>query len=197
VPLEPPANVLKRREMPVLGTMTDEQRQLDEKHKGKVESLRKVVRMMKKERHERGDENSIYDAFQPFDMPILTSLVGERIDICWPLDKGEGADKTTCNEWCQGEVIEIVKMKPPTVRVMWDAMLDVEGFEACSEGECELDPRKWCKRSSWGWRKDIDVELIENYYDEDDVVVEEDDEEDIAYESSDEELDLGGETGEL
>ena len=197
VPLEPPANVLKRREMPVLGTMTDERRQLDEKHKGKVESLRKVVRMMEKERHERGDENSIYDAFQPFDMPILTSLVGERIDICWPLDKGEGADKTTCNEWCQGEVIEIVKMKPPTVRVMWDAMLDVEGFEACSEGECELDPEKWCKRSSWGWRKDIDVELIENYYDEDDVVVEEDDEEDIAYESSDEELDLGGETGEL
>mmetsp|Transcript_32268 Transcript_32268/g.67833 ORF Transcript_32268/g.67833 Transcript_32268/m.67833 type:complete len:89 (+) Transcript_32268:1194-1460(+) len=88
-------------------------------------------------------------------------------------------------------------MNPPTVKVMWDAMLDVEGFDEYPEGECELDPNKWRKRSSWGWRKDIDVELIENYYDEDDMVVEEDDEEDIAYESSDEELDLGGETEEL
>lgn len=204
IPKQPPTNVLKRREIPVLGTMTDERRQLDEKNKNDEEALRKVVKMMKRERVVRGDENSIYDAFQPFEVPELTQLVKKRIDICWPLDTVVGDNKTTEKVWCQGTVQNIVSLKPPIVNVLWDAMLDVKGFENATEGECELNPDKWRKTTAYGWRKDIDVELFENYYaDDDDVVVEEDDDEEegVVYESSsdedDNEISVGDETGEL
>ena len=179
IPKEPPTNVLTRREVPVLGTMTDERRQLDEKSKKDEEALRTVVKMMKRERKVRGDENSIYDAFQPFEAPELSELVKKRIDICWPLDTKVGDDKTTEKVWCQGTVKNIVSLKDQTVTVLWDAMLDVEGFEVATEGVCTLDRDKWRKTTSYGWRKDLDVELFENYYAEDDegVVEEEDDDE--------------------
>ena len=64
-----PTNVLRRRDVPVLGTMTDERHQLDERVKNDEEASRKVVKMTRRERVVRGDENSIYDAFQPFEVP--------------------------------------------------------------------------------------------------------------------------------
>ena len=168
--------------------MTDEWRQLDEKSKKDEEKLRTVVKMMKRERKVRGDENSIYDAFQPFEAPELSELVKnkERIDICWPLDTKVGDDKTTEKVWCQGTVKNIVSLKDRTVTVLWDAMLDVEGFEDATEGVCTLDRDKWRKTTSYEWRKCLDVELFDNYYADDDVVVEEDNDNDegVVYESS-------------
>ena len=110
-----------------------------------------------------------------------------------------GDDKTTKKVWCQGTVKNIVSLEHQTVNVLWDAMLDVEGFEEAAEGVCTLSRNKWRKTTSYGWRKDLDVELFENYYDDDDVVVEEDEEE--VEEEVEEEDDYGsscdeGETGE-
>ena len=85
--------------MPVLGTMTDERHQLDKRGKNDEEALRKVVKMMKRERLVRGDENSIYDAFQPFEVPQLTELINKKIDICWPLEKVVSDNKTTEKVW--------------------------------------------------------------------------------------------------
>ena len=113
-----------------------------------------------------------------------------------------GDNNTTEKVWCQGTVLNIVSLKPPIVNVLWDAMLDVEGFENATEGERELNADKWRKTTAYGWRKDIDVELFENYYADDDDVVEEenDDEEGVLCESSgdedDDEISVRDKTGE-
>jgi len=52
---------------------------------------------------------------------------------------------------------------PPTVKVLWDAMPDLE--EESSTSNQVLQPNKWKKKSELGWRMDIDVELFENYHD--------------------------------
>ena len=49
-------------------------------------------------------------------------------------------------------------------------MPDVENFEL--EESLLLDPTKWLKKGKCGWRKEIDVELHDNYYDKNDSVVE-------------------------
>ena len=63
--------------------MNDERRQLDEKHLEKIHGLRKAVKMLASERKSRADPNSMYDAFQPFEVTTLYELVeGEmKIDI--------------------------------------------------------------------------------------------------------------------
>ena len=50
--------------------------------------MRKVVKIMAFERKARADMNSMYDAFQPFEVPTLDELVeGEMIiDINWHVE---------------------------------------------------------------------------------------------------------------
>ena len=58
-------------------------------------------------------------------------------------------------------------------------MPDVEHFEL--EEIFLLDPTKWQKKGKCGWRKDIDIELHDNYYGDNDSVVEaENDDNDLA-----------------
>ncbi len=52
---------------------------------------------------------------------------------------------------------------PPTVKVLWDAMPDLD--EDSSTSNQVLQPNKWKKKSKFGWRMDIDVEMFENYHD--------------------------------
>ena len=72
----------------VLGTMADERQHLDTQILEKMHGLRKAVKMVEFERKARADRNSMYDAFQPFEVPTLDELVeGEmRIDINWPVE---------------------------------------------------------------------------------------------------------------
>jgi len=85
-------------------------------------------------------------------MPTLDELVGERIDVCWPYIVG---NNNTSSEqeyeywWCQGKVIEKVSEAPPTVKVLWDAMPDLE--EESSTSNQVLQPNKWKKKSKFGW----------------------------------------------
>ena len=54
--------------------------------------------------------------------------------------------------------------------MVWDSTSDVDDFEL--EESFLLDPIKWRKKGICGWIKDIDMELYNNYYDENDSVVE-------------------------
>ena len=67
-------------------------------------------------------------------------------------------------EWCQGKVKKCIRDYPPLVKLEWDAMPDVDGYEKKVEAEEELVPKKWRKQSNTGWRIDLDVELFENYH---------------------------------
>ena len=130
--------------------------------------------MMAFERKSRADPNSIYDVFQPFEVPTLDELVeGEMIiDFNWPVpvQNNEDNKKTIKLEWCQWKVTVIVTRGLPTVLVLWDAIPDVDYFEL--EKSLLLDPTKWRKRGKYGWKKYIDVELYDNYYDDNNSVIE-------------------------
>ena len=88
--------------------------------------------------------------------------------MCVGLMVGDSKNKKSEQEyenwWCQGKEIEKVSNVPPTVKVLWDAML-VDLEEDISTSNQVLQPKKWKKKSEFGWRMDIDVELFENYHD--------------------------------
>ena len=67
-------------------------------------------------------------------------------------------------EWCQGKVTKCIRDDPSLVLVEWDAIPDVDGYETKVEADEELVPNKWRKQSNTGWRIDLDVELFENYH---------------------------------
>ena len=79
--------------------------------------------------------------------------------------------KRQCNcNGARGGVTVIVTIYPPIALVLWDAIPDVDDFEI--EESLLLDPTKWQKKGKCGWIKDTDVEFYDNYYDENDSVVE-------------------------
>jgi hypothetical protein len=49
----------------------------------------------------------------------------------------------------KGKVIEKVSKAPHTVKVLWDAMPDLE--EESSTSNQVLQPNKWKKKSKFGW----------------------------------------------
>ena len=116
----------------------------------------------------------MYHLQQEFWCSKLDELLGRRIDIHWPMREEEvDGKKTLVGEWCQGKVLSVLNKKDWEVNVMWDAMPDVKGFEESAEA----------------WRMDADVELFENYYQDTDVLlqeeIEEEDRVDAYYESGD------------
>ena len=113
--------------------------------------------MLTFERKEVTDPNSMYDAFQPFEVPTLDELVeGEmRVDINWPIEDDKDNKNKIKLECFQGKVTGMVTRDPPTGLVVWDAMPDVDNFEL--EESLLLDPTKWRKKGKYIWRNDIDV----------------------------------------
>jgi hypothetical protein len=92
--------------------------------------------------------------------------VGESRDVCWSYVVGDNRRKSEQEyeyRWCQEKVIEKVSEVSPTVKVLWDAMPDLE--EDINTSNQVLQPNKGKKKSKFGWRMDIDVELFENYHD--------------------------------
>ena len=136
------------------------------------EWIEKGSKMLGFERKARADPNSMYYSSQPFQVPTLDELVeGEMsIDINCPVEVDKDNKKTIKLESCQAKVTGIVTRYPPTVLLVWDAITDVDDFEL--EESLLLDPTKWRKKGKCGWRKAIDVELHEHYYNENDSVVE-------------------------
>ena len=67
-------------------------------------------------------------------------------------------------------------------------MPDVDNFEL--EESLLLDPTRWRKKGKCGKRKDIDVELYDNYYDDNDSVVEAENTDNSVGESEDDAEDV-------
>ena len=65
--------------------------------------------------------------------------------------------------WCQGEVLRAYEgRKQPTVRVLWDPMPNVRGYEEVREGDQVLLPTKWKNDRANSWRMDVDVNIATN-----------------------------------
>jgi hypothetical protein len=166
IPDKPPVDLPQHCPLPILGTLTDEVRQLDMKYFESEERIREVAKKLRLKREARGEESGMYAYLQPPETPTLDELMGKRIDVCWPYIIGDNKKKDEQEYeywWCQGKVIEKVSNVPQTVKLLWDAMPDLDEDNSISNQV--LQPNKWKKKSKFGWRTDIDVEMFENYHD--------------------------------
>ena len=181
----PHAEVNLMKAVPVLGTFTDERRTLDKKILQDENKLRDAAIKMSRERKSRDGKDSVYWFFQPPDMPTIENMVKEkkRIDILWPMDDEDGKEVL---QWCQG----VVRSKDEDeegehwVTVAWDAMPDIPDWEEAMVSEVELDPKKWKRNGKMGWRVDVDIERLDNFYDNNHLIVDDDvfDEDDLYIE---------------
>ena len=65
--------------------------------------------------------------------------------------------------WFQGEVLRAYEgRKQPTLRILWDPMPDVGGYEEAREGDQVLLPTKRKKDKANSWRMDVDVNIATN-----------------------------------
>ena len=155
-PQKPASESKKTFISPILGTITDQRRQLDAKKFKTSEKLREAAGKLHTERKLRKANKSLYYYFQPWSMPTGKQLVNRRIDFMSMINNEL--------EWCQGNIMKCIKDDPPLVIVQWGEILDVDGYETKVEAEEELVPNKCRKQSNTGWRIDLDVELFENYH---------------------------------
>ncbi len=104
IPSEPPVNVPKRMDVPVLGTEIDDIADLDKKYLANEEQFGLNAEQIGQAREARG-EGSIYLLLQPFIRPNVNELLGRRIDVLYSCTlPGDGGSVL---RWCQGEVIEV------------------------------------------------------------------------------------------
>ena len=169
IPKKPPSDVPKQSPIPILGTMTHRRRMLDKVHLATEQRILEAATKLAKERTVRGEDNSTYVSHQSWFALKIDDLVGRYIHVLWPFND-DGANKAKL-EWCQGVVVAKVKKNPPRVNILWNAIPHIEGFEEIVESEVELLENKWRRKVRYAWRMDLDVELDENYFDEEDDVV--------------------------
>ena len=205
-PPEPHMEFNLMKAVPVLGTFTDERRTLDAEILEDESKLMDAAKKLSRERTSREGKDSVYWFYQPPEMPTVKNMIEEqrRIDIFWPMKNDDG---TTEKQWCQGVVKSAsADGEENCVTVIWDAMPDAEGWEEVMEDEVELNPSKWKTNYIMGWRMDVDIELLDNYYDsnhllmdsdvfDEDILIldeEEDDDDEGVFSSDDEESDIMG-----
>jgi len=165
IPNEPPADVPKRRDMPMLGDdWTDEVKKLDEKYFQNESKFRQDAEALRKELESKG-EGSMFSSMQSFIQPGVHDLVGQRIDVLSSIDVLVG--KETQLRWCQGLVSDVLddgapkvangKVRDATVMVQWDGMADVSGWEEGGNLSQVLKRHLWNKDKEGAWRLDISV----------------------------------------
>ena len=67
---------------------------------------------------------------QPFDHPDLKQLVDRIIDVLSFMPVVVDGELKSVGRWFQGEVLRAYKgRKQPTLRILWDTMPDVGGYE--------------------------------------------------------------------
>ena len=72
-------------------------------------------------------------------------------------------------KWCQGEVLQLYEDDAqPKVKVEWDAMDNVAGYEEKTESDAILMPSKWNPNNDCdgAWRMDVDIDLGEEEIEE-------------------------------
>ena len=168
IPTEPAGNMKMRKFVPFLGTMTDERQMLDANHFKTGQDMKELAMELARERNVRDDNTSIYAAYQQCDVPEPSELVGRKIDIFWPI-RERGITRLSGGCWFQGKVTAIVNGY--SVKKLWDPMPDVIRYKEGSEEseDITLAPDLWRRSIRYGWRYDLDVELV-NYYDNDTII---------------------------
>ena len=149
-----------------LGKITDERRQLIAKHTDNTVARERAALQLANERLARGHKDSIYFAHQPWYAPSINEMVeyNLRIGVLWPMVKGSSK-----MSWCQGKVIRRSQNEGPrSVEVEWDAVEDMPSSEVLTISSIELLESDWRSTRKWGWRLDMELELLENFYDKDD-----------------------------
>ena len=164
IPDQPPVYMPKRVEMRKLGEeWTDEVKRLDRKYFSKESKFREDAEVLRKELEARG-EGSMYSMMQPWLIPELVNIVGDRIDVLSSFDVVVDGAKVTSLRWCQGLVKSVVEdAREPSVVVEWDGMPDVTGWENKCDSVQALKRHLWNKDKEGAWRMDIDVEPCEAY----------------------------------
>ncbi len=146
IPTEPAGTMKMRKFVPVLGTITDERQMLDTNHFKKVQDMKDVAMKLAREKKARDDDTSIYATYQQWDIPKPNELVGRRIDIFWPI-KQTGTSRFLGGCCFQGKVTAVVNGY--SLKVLWDPMPDVTGYE---EGSKESDN---FRLAPYLWRRSI------------------------------------------
>lgn len=168
IPDEPTPEIQKRTDTAILGTLNDFAKNLDAKYFKDKDEFKKACEKLKREREARG-EGSMYSTLQPFFRPELDELVGRRIDVLssFEIKNEDGSHKEWKLRWCQGEVKRVYdNRKKPTVRVLWDAMPDCDGYEQPVETDQVLLQSKWNKEVDGAWRMDIEIAIDDDNEDE-------------------------------
>ena len=162
MPPGPPTSVPKRKETSILGTQCDYVRSLDKKYFANEEDFKRRADQLRLEREARG-EGSMYALLQPFDRPEIKELEGRRIDVLSFMNVVDDGENKSVGRWCQGEVLQAYEGRSkPTVRVLWDPMPDVGGYEEATETDQHLLPSKWKKDKDGAWRMDVEVDIANN-----------------------------------
>ena len=148
IPSEPKLNVPQRASLSILGTRTDDVKDLDQKYMVDEEEFKKKADEIRKQ-HEAKGGGSIYYYLQPFSRPELSVLIGRLIDVYSQFNTGL--------RWCQGEVLNVVvNAKKLTVNVLWDDIPNgPPKYEKQVEDPVELLQGNWKKDSKNGWRMDV------------------------------------------
>ena len=162
IPTGPPTSVPKRKEGAILGTQCNFVQTLDRKYFANENDFKKRANQLRLEREARG-EGSMYALLQPFDRPDIKELLHRRIDVLSFMKVVVDEETKSVGRWCQGEVVRVYENRSkPTVRVLWDPMPDVGGYEDAKEADQWLLPSKWRKDKDGAWRMDVELDIESN-----------------------------------
>lgn len=172
IPMEPPIELPQRKQLPALGELTADAKALDEKMASEGNAFLERTRNLRRERESMGMGDRHQD-FQPQSMPVINSLVNERIDVYTEYDiKNDDGSISKDYRWCQGKVLFVsdgTNIKIPETRwhyksdeavmVLWDPIPELDEPEM--EYPQRLQPSKWNpeKPTKHGWRLDIKIDM--------------------------------------
>jgi hypothetical protein len=163
IPIEPIGTMKMRKFVPVLGTITDERHMLDANHFKTGQDMKDVATKLARERKARDDDMSIHATYQQWDIPKPNELVGRRIDIFWPIKETTCTSRFLGGCWFQGKVTVVVSGY--SIKVLCDPLPDVTEYKEGSKEskDITLAPDLWLRSILYGWRYDLNVELVNNY----------------------------------
>jgi hypothetical protein len=164
VPTKAPVPRMERKALPLLGSPTQDLKDLDQRVADDDEAFATAARVEKARREAAGVGDS-FENRQAVRPPPIT--VGMRLEqLCWYDYKEPDADGDVGGAmWCACTVIatnDVQKgprsvYKPgEAVQVRWDANDRVEPAEEESESAFELKPSRWNQNVKGAWRLDLD-----------------------------------------
>ena len=118
--MKPPIEFVAENEMVTLGELTADAVAWDKKLQSESgEFIENDVRNLRNERELEleGQQGDRYSTFQPQGMPVMSSLVGKRIDVYSQYDvKDCDGSMKQVRRWCQGKVLFVSDESAKNIR---------------------------------------------------------------------------------